>query len=880
MEANTKQQQLTFDKGITNVPSDAICSDNSLSESIGMVYENGEHKVIQKPADFITQAIASMGNNRTINIRLLYVHKLNNEERYIAVNTTSQDYLVWGTKEGTLFKERNTFGTEEETLIYTDNTQITSIGKTLIISENDSIYYYLWVNGAYKYLGDRIPEPKIEFKMHYVLPGPGNVRTFLPASNSLPCDYIGFTGRDTIVIPNSKHEEYNNLVVGLYEKNLKSICKKKGFAEPFVVRCALELYDGTYTMQSIPFMLFPALTYNSYAYYNSELKYIKLYTTYAKLLFKGYFDYSEWKDIVKDVVVFASDGIRLYDTSDDQIPELFSDEYIHLGNRISAYSFDGKSKYHNYKSQSNIQDYEHYFEALNKREKKEILEDLKSTSVFYKIFSIGTKSDNEWEEASEYIRDKTLENITTQDQLPDDYYSHTIKIGKNILSYNYRLLLSNVMRGFYDGGSTFLPYDNDNSYDYHIYVYIRTQGDDRIVMKYLSTYEKIGNYFFYPDPRAYKAEVFFADGSHVATLELKEHPYLNGAYCFDHLPDGTEGEPTADNTGMEDPQENTTPEILNNQVWVSEVNNPFVFKAEGNITIGNGNILGISSLTQALSQGQFGQYPLIIFTDEGVWAASTGTTGLFTAIHPMSREVCNNPASITQTDGAVFFTSEKGLMVVAGSDVRCVSEQLSGREDDFQGITKVGNFSDYLRNCFIAYDYRDSLLWLFTQKEPTEPTSPTDPIKPINPIYIYSIKSGTFSRYNLKENVVDNVVNNYPDYLIQATDGKVYSLTERTNINDDATDYESFIITRPMKLENSLALKSIRQIRHITDMQGTLRLRIFASNNLRHWAELHSLRGTPWKYFRFRYDFQNLRATDRFSGSIVVTQERRTDKLR
>jgi hypothetical protein len=89
-----------------------------------------------------------------------------------------------------------------------------------------------------------------------------------------------------------------------------------------------------------------------------------------------------------------------------------------------------------------------------------------------------------------------------------------------------------------------------------------------------------------------------------------------------------------------------------------------------------------------------------------------------------------------------------------------------------------------------------------------------------------------------------------------------------------------------MKLENALALKSIMQVRHITDFSDAagIALEIYASNNLKTaqntWVKLGSLRGKPWKYYRFRYDFTNLIATDRFAGSILVTQERRTDKLR
>ena len=107
-----------------------------------------------------------------------------------------------------------------------------------------------------------------------------------------------------------------------------------------------------------------------------------------------------------------------------------------------------------------------------------------------------------------------------------------------------------------------------------------------------------------------------------------------------------------------------------------------------------------------------------------------------------------------------------------------------------------------------------------------------------------------------------------------------YSFIDRTNINLDNTNDSGLMITRPMKLENGLALKSLMQIMHIKEIQGSMTLRIFASNNFNNWVELHSLRGTPWKYYRFRYDFTNLKATDRFSGTMLITQERRTDKLR
>jgi hypothetical protein len=302
----------------------------------------------------------------------------------------------------------------------------------------------------------------------------------------------------------------------------------------------------------------------------------------------------------------------------------------------------------------------------------------------------------------------------------------------------------------------------------------------------------------------------------------------------------------------------------------SEVNNPWVFKASGYNCIGNGRILGLSTTTTALSEGQFGQYPLLVFSEDGIWALSLDGTGLYTSIRPMSREVCNNPKSITQTDGAVFFVSKKGLMVITGSQVKCVSEQLSGKIGSFASSVNpginIGKYQTFFANCFIAYDCRDSLLWIFNNGAPT--------------CLVYSIKSGCFGKAAFY--AITNVVNDYPDYIMQDTYHNAYSLTMRQDINVDSTDYNSWMMSRPMKLENALALKSIIQVKHIldTNTNAGLVFKIYASNNLRNWCEITSMRGTPWKYYRFEYTFSNLKATDRFAGTMLITQERRTNKLR
>jgi hypothetical protein len=453
-----------------------------------------------------------------------------------------------------------------------------------------------------------------------------------------------------------------------------------------------------------------------------------------------------------------------------------------------------------------------------------------------------------------------------------------------------------------------MPLDSESSSYYTFDVTIKTDSGEvtvRLANDY--TEQKQGIYFYYPDSRASHVKIYKGSGPLVAgsscelilEANLKEHPFLHGAYYFAGVTPETD-EPAGTSTSLPNPPP-TEYENLYNQIIQSEVNNPWLFLASGYHTVGFSKVVGVSTVTQALSEGQFGAYPLLVFSEEGIWAMSVDNTGLYNTIHPMSREVCNNPRSITQTDGAVFFASKKGLMVVVGNQVKCVSEQLSGKDISFmidvggtptEQTANLGNFIEYLKEAFIAYDYRDSLLWIFNAN--------------YDACCVYSIKSGTFGKYDFGTGKrVNNVVNFYPDYLMQNDDG-VLSLLERPDINNDGTTvsdvftpntYNTKLITRPMKFENALALKSIMQIRHIKDFtpytttetvnEETVthnwpktELRIFASNNMDHWAELGSLRGMPWKYYKFRFDFTGLKATDRFSGSMIVTQERRTNKMR
>lgn len=870
MEENTRKQQLTFDKGITNIPSDALCSDNALAESLGLIYENGEHRVIQNPHLLVAGDAQDLENSR-----LVFIHRFGIKERWLFAAEVQQDRycLNWYYKDGGTLVKGGTLGasgTQKEFSFSGEDLQnhafkITSTGKCLVVIDQEGIYYFLWKDNGYSE-SVNIPQPKFEFTL----------RPFSPMADPEIGD-VGFSkGKRTGILSDKMEDQakYNDLVIGLYSKSLNQIASINAFCKPFLVRVALQLYDDSYIYISQPVMMFACVTENAH-FANYADDYVGISVDSFYLYAKQLTDYTALSDVVKNVSIFVSNGIEPHDLTVDQpftgwgssgdIPNVFSDAVygLQIYDYKNIYIVRKATSYHEAKS------------FMKKKSRNDIKAELEATSVFFKLCDIGIKPINELTNLKKYIKPHVVQNLTSQEQLAyDDYYSRCPLQSSIGYSYNNRLNISNVHRGFFEGYGYFLPFagtiDGSRQYqettpaDCDFYVTIATADGNFIVHHREQSKDYQGIYFSYPDSRA-KHVVVVKNGYICLDADLTEHPNLNMAYYFKGLP-GFEGKEETTGGGSIPKYDNSAKEYLPDHILTSEVNNPFVFKASGYNRVGIGRIIGLSTNTQAMSQGQFGQYPLLVFSETGIYSMAVGNSGEFVSIHPMSREVCNNPCSITQTDGAVFFSSDKGLMVVSGAVVKCVSEQLSGKESKVSGVVELGNFIDYLKSAYIAYDYRDSLLWIFKPNQKT--------------CYVFSIKSGTFGKYTFERNI-DGVVNYYPDYIMQ--DGaRLLSLATRPNINLDGTTYSGKLISRPMKLENALALKSIVQFKHIFDFAdgATMELKVYASNNLKDWVEVGSRHGVPWKYYRFEYSLSKLKATDRFAGTVLVTQERRTNKLR
>lgn len=872
---NSKQQQLTFDKGITNVPSDAICSDNTLEECVGMIYDDNEYRPIQKPVESV-----ELPEGHTI----LYIHVYNGFTRYI---TSYDDNLYW------IYNN-----TEHLIKKYAGNVSVESIGNTLILSDDNGLTYMLWDTNsetpAYKVIGSNVPNIEMRFRLTEL----SNTAVDYPDKyidlSELFDGIIVREGQlDPVVIPvagnkykNDRVDDAQSGLIGLASKRLNQIKEAKRFAFPFFVRYAIRLYDGTYTNVSNPILLMPTVRNNWNIFAcdreNGNIRMmdgdaggmglVNYKPLSAKLTyeFSNVPDLTDWQDIISGVDIFVSEEVKTYDMDGTWIIQ-----NCYMNNSVNPL-FANNAPVMDFCTpeyeQVNIQtpsptglDYCYTYYQPPLLSDDEIIKKLVDASVFYLLLEVDSENIQEGVvvDSSTVIQRGVLENLTEQTQLKrDDYFSRAPLYAQIIKSYNNRLHLANIKRGFFEGFTHFSYSTYSEPYKkYSYFVHIKTDSGVRIAKAVrASDAEIVDVWFFYPDPRAFKVQIFNdTDNSLIGEYALKEHPRLNGAYLLRRLPTLNETRPSL--TGRK-PATSTDFETIDEHLFVSEVNNPYVFTSSGDVTIRMGKIIGLSTQTMSLGEMEHGIHPLTVFSEKGISLLRLASDGTYTRSDEISREVCNNPSSITETDGPVFFSSEKGLMVVAGSQTKCVSEQLNGKSES--------PFQDYLKSAYIAYDYRDSLLWIFNGSEWC---------------YIYSIKSGTFSRYAF-DNVISAAINNYPDYLLQSGT-KLYSLLNRPNINsleEQNNSYSGQMITRPMKLENAFALKKLIQIMHVHQMEGSLSLRIFASNNLKReastWVELHSLLGTPWKYYKFQYDFTGLKATDRFAGTVVVTTEERTDKLR
>lgn len=839
-------------RGFSTSPDDYAVPDGDLEGVTGLIHEDEALRPIQPP-----EVLFDLPQGKTIG----YIHVTDTFRHYILRDTETGQISY--TKDGGTIAPLESVGNE----IY----EIQSIGNTLLVLTPTGMHYFLYKDSTqgYLHLGDQIPFPQLSFSTGGYAP---------------QIAYIDIHSGQTLA----------QAVLGWLNPRVAQTHKEGRFRFPFLLRYAIRLYDGSTTMPSPPIFIYPVAD-PTFALTGGSGDRVRVDYTDAILSYQHIDSLEDskrllhWIDVVKSIDIFISRPIYTWNQEGKNneggiVPGLEDHDYHDEDPRDNEEGYTGSRRDH-YKVYDESTRYWSNYELFDK--------ELLDTSVFYLLDSIPIEILSH--EDTNIIKKDYLPNLVTYETLTDNSSSHHRLIPSSAYVYNARLNLTGLSEEIFPQANRFPLFGKVIGYDTFIFVVLKGRDGEDIVFD-IGKHDA-GSYIrilFFPDPKAYKIILFqkrIGDNLEPAMWKcerkMTKHEFLSAAYVYGVRDSDWEQCPTDaveefKKTISNDPARRTFP--LPNKVYTSEINNPFSFPTRGVNSIGTGRVLGISAATKALSAGQFGQFPLYALSTDGVWALEVAKDGTYTAKQPISRDVCINPKSITQIDNAVLFTSERGIMMLSGSQCVCISDSLDPNKSiSLKGLPKSDLIAketgisteqtehlplkDFLLGAEMIYDYPRQRLYAYNPK-----TSYT---------YVYSLKS---KQWSTTETNIRKAVNSYPQTIAVTKDGKVVDYSKI----DPTKGIRGLLVTRPLKLASPDTMKTIRSvIQRGFFRKGHVRSILYGSRDMFAWHVIASstdhimrgMSGTPYKYFKVAA-LCNLDPDESLFGCTIEYLPKLTDKPR
>jgi hypothetical protein len=126
---------------------------------------------------------------------------------------------------------------------------------------------------------------------------------------------------------------------------------------------------------------------------------------------------------------------------------------------------------------------------------------------------------------------------------------------------------------------------------------------------------------------------------------------------------------------------------------VSDNGAPFIFPVAYSYKF-DGNITALAVAMQQISDAQVGQYPVNVFTDNGIYALQQGSGAvLYSNIIPLTGDTCINP-SICYTSQGIAYISNGAVYILNGRNATKMSLLLEGQPD-----TYIQNNQSFLKCC-------------------------------------------------------------------------------------------------------------------------------------------------------------------------------------
>lgn len=397
---------------------------------------------------------------------------------------------------------------------------------------------------------------------------------------------------------------------------------------------------------------------------------------------------------------------------------------------------------------------------------------------------------------------------------------------------------------------------------------IETDNGDQVATRYIPLadpdkfIEDLDALISFPDYRAKSINIRVATEAgrveiiYEHTFELTPHPYLNLAYYINDslkpikLPK-TELTLGGHVVGTEvtnmvhecfHPVEKNMQEDYPNAIKVSSTDNPMYFPVENTYPIGSSEIVAMCSNAIAVGTGQTGDAPLYVFCKDGIYALFVDSSGqmTYTNARVIARDVCNNPKSVTPIDAGVVFTTDRGLMMIAGNKVQEIGQPLEGdwckftREGDkdyskhpaaaYEKVAELpadsitrDDFLTYLRDAIVSYNHNERELMVS------------------NPQYRYTYILDRYGNWSRRDYRADEYVSNYP--AVYRREGEDLYLVDE----DSDEDNSIFALSNVIKME-SIGFKELNRVvgrgYFETVADGYLRILVQGSYDGRKWVTL------------------------------------------
>jgi hypothetical protein len=249
--------------------------------------------------------------------------------------------------------------------------------------------------------------------------------------------------------------------------------------------------------------------------------------------------------------------------------------------------------------------------------------------------------------------------------------------------------------------------------------------------------------------------------------------------------------------------------------------------------------------------------------------------GLYKAKQPMSLDKVLPDSKVTSMDNAVAYVTERGLMLVSGSETRCISEVLDGKfiamPDILGGFAPAVNWESFKAKVACVYDSDNRRLHVY------------------NPDYlwhyVFSVRTGEWTTMSDMVHLRDTISGHYVDTEMGLMD---------FNEEQTASALTQTIMTRPISFETD-AYKRMRDniLRGDLDVLRSsgrsVSVLLQGSNDLQTWINIGAVSGhyrmvrktgTPYKWFRWKMVINSLPRDYKLHGMTADVDVTGNNKLR